>query len=193
MRMKTRLVALILLGTSVAVTAPAVAEAANAPSRHVAAHGLPASTLARVSLVPRTQAVPAALPQPVVLPGCAMTFAPHAGNPAGAICLAKTTGARPAAAPAAANQYVQLWQNGPYPPSSGWGISIVQAGLFYVPTKYNDQASSWAAGNACGSFSVNAPNTNPKAFFSPNTAGNFPRGSVPNDSVSGVAVSFTGC
>ncbi len=154
--------------------------------------GLAVAATALVVGTTLSQADAAALPQPVRLPGCAMTFAPRAGNPAGAVCLAEATGARPAAA-SNANQFVQLWQNGPFPPTSGWGISIVQAGKFYVPTKYNDAASSWAAADACGSFSVNDPNTNPKAFFSPNTDGNFPLGSVPNDSVSGVAVSFTGC
>src|SRR5437879_3177239 len=44
MRIKTRLATFVLLGVSVAVSAPSVAQAAVAPSTHVAAQAAPART-----------------------------------------------------------------------------------------------------------------------------------------------------
>jgi hypothetical protein len=154
------------------------------------------ATAALVGTTTPAQADAAALPMGVALPGCAVTFIPDAGNPtAGVRCLERETGAESAAASsAAAVPFVTLWQNGPYPPSSGWGITYEELGLHNLPSNRNDDASSWDSGpNSCGEFSVNAAGTQPFVNFAPNGHGNFPFGSVPNDSVSGLDLTNFGC
>lgn len=133
------------------------------------------------------------------LAGCAVTFAPKVGSTAGRVCLVQETAAMRSAAvtpdsavPGCAFDY---YQNGPYGSTAwgnGWGLCVVGAGNYYVPIQYNDQASSWDS-CASGIFYGNQPGTSPSASFPANSSGNFPLGSVANDSLSSAFINSNAC
>ncbi|GAA3981290.1 hypothetical protein FOF52_03380 [Thermobifida alba] len=149
--------------------------------------------------------------QPVILPDCAVTFVPDGGDLGDAECL------QPARETASASSgrdcrdgrdgrhrgcrdghghddhvsYVVVTEHGPWGSRAereGWHLYFVEPGLYYVPRRFNDQASAWASYGFCGHFHVHAPGTQPAAFFPKNRAGNFPYGRVGNDELSGVSV-----
>lgn len=144
--------------------------------------------------------------QPVILPNCAVTLVPNGGDADSAECL------QPARDTMASNRgsghhhcghhhhgrcdddyvpYVVVAEHGPWGSRAereGWHLYFVEPGLYYIPQKFNDQASSWASYGFCGYFHVHAPGTEPAAFFPKNRAGNFPYGRVGNDELSGVSV-----
>ncbi|KUP97810.1 hypothetical protein [Thermobifida cellulosilytica] len=136
---------------------------------------------------------------PVVLPGCAVTFVPDGGDIDVAECL------QPLREHSAAGgrdrgrdhddwdhvSYVVVTEHGPWGSRAerqGWHLYFVEPGLYYIPQRFNDQASAWGSYGFCGYFHVHAPGTRPAAFFPKNRAGNFPYGKVGNDELSGVSV-----
>lgn len=89
------------------------------------------------------------------------------------------------------SSYVVVTEHGPWgsrAQRNGWHLYFVEPGLYYMPRRFNDEASAWAAFGFCGRFHVNAPGTQPSAVFRANRAGNFPHGAVGNDELSGVSV-----
>lgn len=133
------------------------------------------------------------------LPGCAVTLTPKVGETAGRVCLVPETAAmRAAVAPDAsvAGCQADVYGNGPYGSTAwqnGWGLCLAGGtGNYYIPTAYNDQASSWDS-CAGGIFYANQPGTSPSAAFPANSAGNFPLGSVANDSLSSAYITAAAC
>lgn len=128
--------------------------------------------------------------QPVVLPDCAVTLVPEGGDSDSAECL------QPARETMSSTysshvSYVVVAEHGPWGSRAereGWHLYFVEPGLYYIPWKFNDQASSWGSYGFCGYFHVHDPGTRPAAFFPKNRAGNFPYGRVGNDELSGVSV-----
>jgi hypothetical protein len=125
------------------------------------------------------------------LPDCAETLAPSVGRTAGRVCLRKLpAGAARTAAATTFPCFVEYFQNGPYGSnawSNGWGICVQHSGNYSVPAQENDQASAFET-ECEGNFFVNGPGTFPGSGFNGNVRGNFPYGSVPNDSLSGIQV-----
>ncbi len=161
-----RRIALIVVDTALLLTAwalPAVAQ--HAPA-----------TVARIA--------GAANP----LPGCAVTFAPDVGSDEGRSCLTPASGTGVQAQSCAFTYY----ENGPYGSPdwrNGWSVCVAGWGNYYVPLALNDKASSWDS-CATGTFYANQPNTDPRAGFPPDSAGNFPRGGVANDALSSAYVNY---
>jgi len=89
---------------------------------------------------------------------------------------------------------VCYFQNGPFGRGNwfnGWGDCVDQYGgnTYYVPRKFNDQASSWISCGSGGTFYVNQPFTTPYATYPAYSGGqNFPWGAVPNDSLSSLYI-----
>jgi hypothetical protein len=139
-----------------------------------------------------TVAAPAALgtaaSEITPLANCGATFVPHAGSDAGRVCIQPST-EKDSVTPLACN--VKYYQNGPYGSQAwkdGWGICVsVHNDYYYVPSEYNDQASAWDSCST-GAFYANQPATTPAASYPENGAGDFPRGAVPNDSLSSLYV-----
>lgn len=128
------------------------------------------------------------------LPGCADTFVPRASSTRGLICLRPLAPSSRAAANASpAGCDFDYYQNGPYGSSAwanGWRDCVGGGpGNYSVPRSLNDQASAW---DSCsdGIFYANQPGTSPSAAFPSFSAGNFPWGSVRNDSLSSAWVDF---
>lgn len=142
------------------------------------------------------------------LPGCAVTYAPKARDNKRRVCLttiaqlenmARKAGLSSGRAPvkpadAITNGcFFRYYQNGPYGSAAwanGWVAcvnDVADNGYYWVPAWLNDQASAF---DTCADvyFSVNQPGTAPASFAYADTTGNFPWGSVPNDSLSGALV-----
>ncbi|GAA3142999.1 hypothetical protein GCM10010521_32190 [Streptomyces rameus] len=133
------------------------------------------------------QAAPEFSPRNFPLSGCAVTLTPDVTHPDTSVCLKRAEG-RAAERRSPEDTFVQLAQNGPWPPSGGWLISYTQGGQFTLPSQYNDAASSWYAAGVCGNFYLNAAGTTPWMPYPKNASGNFPYGPVGNDQLSGVSV-----
>ncbi|WP_158942564.1 hypothetical protein [Streptomyces sp. ERV7] len=121
------------------------------------------------------------------LPGCALTYAEHAG--AQVTCLKAaphTSTAAPQAAPAA-TAGICYYQHGPYGSAAmynGWRACVTGEGDGYVPPNLNDQASAWVSGCTDGVWFSNQPWTDPAWNFPSYSTGNFPWGAVANDTLS---------
>jgi hypothetical protein len=124
------------------------------------------------------------------LPDCAATFAPKVGSTKGRTCMRKLSAfaARTANVTPVCNAY--YYQNGPYGGlawENGWGVCVAAIGNYTVSFGFDNQASSWDAVCPTNLY-VNAPGTFPGSGTNGNTRGNFPWGSVPNDSLSGMQI-----
>ena len=127
------------------------------------------------------------------LPGCAVTHFAHANSNLGRTCLQPMTAAQSAAAvrPDSAPCALAYYQNGPFGSDAweeGWADCDSMAGNYRVPASENDQASVWVSSCSTGTFYANQPGTSPSASFPAETHGPFPRGAVPNDSLSSIFV-----
>ncbi len=120
------------------------------------------------------------------LANCLVTFTPHVNNEQERTCLVKATAQTLSPNAVRPGCSMDYYQNGPYGSSAwanGWAECAVGFGTYYVFSSLNDQASAWDS--LCdGVFFANQPWTDPGAYFPPNSAGNFPWGGVPNDSLS---------
>ena len=127
------------------------------------------------------------------LPGCAVTHFAHANSNIGRTCVQPMTAAQSAAVvrPDGGPCALAYYQNGPYGSTDwerGWADCDSMAGNYRVPASENDQASVWVSSCSTGTFYANQPGTSPSASFPAETHGPFPRGAVPNDSLSSIFV-----
>ncbi|HEX5288072.1 MAG TPA: hypothetical protein VFX25_04335 [Streptosporangiaceae bacterium] len=127
------------------------------------------------------------------LPGCAVTHFAHANSNVGRTCLQPMTAAQSAAAvsPDWGPCALAYYQNGPFGSTdweNGWADCDSVAGNYRVPLSENDQASVWLSFCSTGVFYAGQPGTSPSASFPAENHGPFPRGAVPNDSLSSIFV-----
>lgn len=172
-------VAIVLVALSLFAFSGISSAYANTPQSHMSAH------------VSRNQ---------VIFSHCPGTLRIYRMNSREKVCVVTVPNGGASSRPSTEYLYyatVCYFQNGPFGSNAwanGWGDCVDQYGgnPYYVPRKFNDQASSWDSYGS-GTFYANQPYTNPYATYPANGQGNFPlanppRLPVPNDSLSSIVI-----